>query len=449
MADCGRWRRVGIVVFWLLFIESGYCGSVEISWRKNRESDHQGYRIHYGTASRKYSFHQDLGDTTCCTVAGLEKEIEYFFAITAYDSAKNESAYSEEVSCILKDTRPLTIINAALLNPTILALEFNKKIARAQATDPSHYAIDHGIQLQSAALLSDGKNVHLKTSEHRPGIKYQLTVHKLQDIAHPANTIADHTTISYDYAGPINDQTGPVPLLVNVNDSGQIEILFNEALDPASVEIEANYQIQDVYHNNLPVFKAIPDATDPNIVQIHTAMHHAGGVYRLSCTGVEDRFGNRIKNDSRISYQYTPPDLLGPTVRVINAIDPYHVDILFNEKLSRPTAESLANYAINNDVTVLSARLNATQNLVHLETSEQRTDEPHVIRIAGVRDQSPHANLMASPGFWRYRVAPNDTFTSSMALHLQHFHKSESKNGVFFGIFRASERGFLSLHNRQ
>lgn len=415
MAECGRWRWAGLFCFWLLLFESGFSGTVEISWRKNRESDHHGYRIHYGTLARKYTFHRDVGDTTHCTIEGLEKEVEYFFAVTAYDSAQNESAYSEEVSCILKDTRPLALANATLLNPTILALEFNKKIARTTAAELTNYTIDQNIQLLSATLLSDGKNVHLKTSEHRPGQKYTLTITKIQDISHPANTIADSTVITYDYTGAPGDQTGPVPLLVNVNDSGHIEILFNEAINPETAETESNYQILDQYHNTLPIYQAFRSETDPNLVHIHTAMHHAGVVYGVSCTGIQDRFGNQIKNDGRISYQYKPLDLLGPTVRVINAIDPTQIDILFNEKVDRLTAEDIANYAIDKDVMVLSASLNDSQNLVHLETSEHGIGEPYVIRITGVRDKSPQKNIIAPRSNWRYRVASADSLGPLLA----------------------------------
>ena len=73
-----------------------------------------GYKIYYGTASGSYGtpIDKQLGsagltclvltnpDRTECTytVTGLNSGTKYWFAVTAYDTSNNESAYSDEVS---------------------------------------------------------------------------------------------------------------------------------------------------------------------------------------------------------------------------------------------------------------------------------------------------------------------------------------------------------------
>ncbi len=70
--------------------------SVRVRWEANTESDLAGYRIHYGGARRAYVKHIDVRSATSI-VFKLDDDGTYFLAVTAYDSAGNESYYSDEV----------------------------------------------------------------------------------------------------------------------------------------------------------------------------------------------------------------------------------------------------------------------------------------------------------------------------------------------------------------
>ena len=76
----------------------GGTASVTLTWNTNGESDLQGYRVYYGTASRNYTTNTDVGKVTSYTVNGLATGAIYYFAITALDTSGNESGYSSEVS---------------------------------------------------------------------------------------------------------------------------------------------------------------------------------------------------------------------------------------------------------------------------------------------------------------------------------------------------------------
>ncbi len=76
-------------------------GSVTLTWTANREPDLAGYKVYVGTASGTYSFPGSafvIGKVTSYTVSNLPMGQTYFFAISAYDSAGNESLLSAEVS---------------------------------------------------------------------------------------------------------------------------------------------------------------------------------------------------------------------------------------------------------------------------------------------------------------------------------------------------------------
>jgi hypothetical protein len=74
---------------------------VTLTWTANGEPDLAGYKVYVGTASGTYSFPGSAfltGEVTSYTVSNLPKGQTYFFAISAYDNAGNESALSAEVS---------------------------------------------------------------------------------------------------------------------------------------------------------------------------------------------------------------------------------------------------------------------------------------------------------------------------------------------------------------
>lgn len=76
-------------------------GSVTLTWAANVEPDLAGYKIYVGTNSGTYSFPGSpfvTGKVTSYTISNLPKGQTYYFAISAYDSAGNESVLSAEVS---------------------------------------------------------------------------------------------------------------------------------------------------------------------------------------------------------------------------------------------------------------------------------------------------------------------------------------------------------------
>lgn len=76
-------------------------GNVTLTWAANREPDLAGYQVYVGTTSGTYSFPGSpfmTGIVTSYTVSTLPNNQTYFFAMSAYDSAGNESGLSAEVS---------------------------------------------------------------------------------------------------------------------------------------------------------------------------------------------------------------------------------------------------------------------------------------------------------------------------------------------------------------
>lgn len=77
-----------------------YNGTLKLAWGANADADLAGYKIYTGNISHVYS--QTMTTTSLlATVSGLNIGQIWYNAITAYDSAGNESTFSAEVSKVV------------------------------------------------------------------------------------------------------------------------------------------------------------------------------------------------------------------------------------------------------------------------------------------------------------------------------------------------------------
>jgi|GEM_PF-571608 len=103
--------------FFLLIYSSLFASTLQISWNDNTEPDLAGYRIYYGSVSGAYGHVLDVGGSVCVEIEGIEEDTVYFFAVTAYDQAGNESDYSREISVLIHEDllgRLRSIVNGFL-----------------------------------------------------------------------------------------------------------------------------------------------------------------------------------------------------------------------------------------------------------------------------------------------------------------------------------------------
>lgn len=101
-----------IGILWLLCMsisaQTTNAGEATLSWTAPTTNvdgtpltDLGGYKTYWGTASRNYSNNKDVGNVTTYKITGLS-EGKWYFAVTAYDSSGNESAYSNEPTKVIK-----------------------------------------------------------------------------------------------------------------------------------------------------------------------------------------------------------------------------------------------------------------------------------------------------------------------------------------------------------
>jgi hypothetical protein len=111
---CLGWRSVlfGFLIT-LLWSTSVLSADVTLAWDPNSEPDLEGYGVYFrkGTQGPPYDLAGNLAlaDLTNSyapffIVSGLEKGFKYYFAVTAYDTAGNESTFSNAVCADIGDT---------------------------------------------------------------------------------------------------------------------------------------------------------------------------------------------------------------------------------------------------------------------------------------------------------------------------------------------------------
>ena len=89
-----------VLIFSALIFPAQYAqgASVTLMWNPNSPAENViGYRLYYGTESRNYAFMIDITDETSKKISHLEKGHNYYFAVTAFNAAGEESDFSEEI----------------------------------------------------------------------------------------------------------------------------------------------------------------------------------------------------------------------------------------------------------------------------------------------------------------------------------------------------------------
>jgi len=71
--------------------------SVRLAWDPSPDTSVVGYVVHYGTASSAYTSALDVGNNSAAVLPGLQPGMTYYFVVTAYNSARQESTPSNEV----------------------------------------------------------------------------------------------------------------------------------------------------------------------------------------------------------------------------------------------------------------------------------------------------------------------------------------------------------------
>jgi hypothetical protein len=90
------------------------AASLQLSWNAPTTdadgaplTDLAGYKVYSGQSPGKYTGTLDVGNVLGISIGGLQDGQRYHFAVTAYDSSRNESDFSKEASAIAGSPPPI------------------------------------------------------------------------------------------------------------------------------------------------------------------------------------------------------------------------------------------------------------------------------------------------------------------------------------------------------
>ena len=102
-----------------LSVNHALAGSASLTWNANTEADLAGYKIYYGTSPRTcsnpglngstmcgYTSSLNVNKVTTYNLTNLTDGQTYYFSVSAYDTANNYSAFSEEKSKAIAAVNP-------------------------------------------------------------------------------------------------------------------------------------------------------------------------------------------------------------------------------------------------------------------------------------------------------------------------------------------------------
>jgi hypothetical protein len=150
---------------WLLAFPA-LAGQVSLAWDASTAPTVTGYYLYYGVASRTYTSQIDVGNQTGSTVSNLTAGQTYFFAVKAYDAARNESPFSNEVSGTITAPTPATTTLASSTNPATFgaSVTFTATVSGSAPTGTVTFsASGTTIGGCSAAALGGSGNVRTAT----------------------------------------------------------------------------------------------------------------------------------------------------------------------------------------------------------------------------------------------------------------------------------------------
>jgi hypothetical protein len=80
-----------------LVCQKAFAAQVTLAWDANNDSSVTGYKLYWGISSRAYTYSLDVKNVTQYTLPSVPEGFNLFFAVTAYNTNNQESAYSVEL----------------------------------------------------------------------------------------------------------------------------------------------------------------------------------------------------------------------------------------------------------------------------------------------------------------------------------------------------------------
>lgn len=268
-------------------------------------------------------------------------------------------------------------------------IEFNGVMDKETAETVANYVIEKATVVK-ATLNADRNVVELETEGLVKGNLYKITIENVKSADLVAMKKAPKTFRATE------DTIAPKVLETKFVNNETIEIKFSESMNKAALEDVANYKIP-----NLEVVsaKASKTTNTDDTVTLKTATQDVKVSYTLTVEGLKDASvkGNALAKFSR-TFRGVAVDTTAPVVTKVTAISStlVKVEVLENNLMDATSVADIANYAVDRDVTVVSAELIADSNKYNktkeiLVTTSAQEKGSYKLTVKGITDEFGNA----------------------------------------------------------
>ncbi|MBA3581086.1 MAG: Ig-like domain-containing protein [Gammaproteobacteria bacterium] len=321
---------------------------------------------------------------------------------------------------------------------SFIRIVFSKNLNAASAQTAANYQINNGITILGAVLGADNRTVTLTTSAMTTGVNYIVTVNNVRDTL--SNAIEPNSTTNFilnfnGLVGQYYDNADFTNLVLTRTDNTVNFNWVNAAPDPLlgadtfSVRwtgfVEApttgtylfhTYSDDGVrlYVNGSLVINNWTDHSRTKDTSTGIALT-AGQKYAVTLEFVENT------GQAEIDLAWTPPSVAEQIIPNSNLFRCYNdtvapvmnsatllcstnnrVYVTFNESVSSSTAQNIANYTINNGLTITSAALQSDQRTVILNTSAMSDYTSYTLTVNGIQDLAGNTIAANSTAYFTY-----------------------------------------------
>ena len=149
----------------------GFAGEATLSWDLSTAPDVAGYNVYFGTSSGVYGTPIDAGVQPTYTVTGLTIS-PYYFAVTAYDTAGEESPFSNEATKTIADSAPpvVTALSASGITSTGATITWTTSEAATSL-------VEYGTTSAYGSSSSADSTLVISHSQSLPGLTPGTTYH--------------------------------------------------------------------------------------------------------------------------------------------------------------------------------------------------------------------------------------------------------------------------------
>jgi len=268
----------------------------------------------------------------------------------------------------------VAVDSVAALGNTVVEVVFEEDVDAA-VLENAEYVIE-GLEIKSVTVTGSDA-VRLETAAMTAGKVYTLTV--------------GEEKVKFTGVGKVSG--APSIDSVVSEDIEEVVITFNKNIDFETGSDVANYTISGV--------EIVAAEVDEDEVTLTTEGLVSRKQYTVKVTGVKSVDGGLLKSASKSFY--TRPDTSAPKVEKVEAETNERVIILFNEEVTKESAENIANYTIkakDTELAILEAKLvedpeDEEEKQVELTTEVQKANTKYEISISNIVDTTKAENTMA------------------------------------------------------